>query len=257
MRNCLVLGSGRSGTSMVTGLLSKSGYYMGANLYPPRDRNPKGFFEDPEINFLNEDIMALSRSPLRRLLPDKLFYFQPRNGQQWLAVVPLGTPVRDTEAIRRRITAQVAHEPYCFKDPRFSYTLPAWRPHLRNTVFVCVFREPARTATSIVQGCKEQRYLRNLRFTYSYARAIEMWCSMYEHVLEEHRQEGEWLFLHYNQVLDGSAFPLLEHALGARVDAGFVDSGLKRTSKSGDPGPRAMRIYGELCTLAGYAEPPA
>jgi len=44
MKNCIILGSGRSGTSMVAGTLAKSGYFMGDNLYPARESNPKGFF---------------------------------------------------------------------------------------------------------------------------------------------------------------------------------------------------------------------
>jgi hypothetical protein len=54
MRDCIVLGSGRSGTSMVAGALAKAGYFMGDRLYPARDANPLGFFEAPEINSINE-----------------------------------------------------------------------------------------------------------------------------------------------------------------------------------------------------------
>ena len=49
MYNCLILGSGRSGTSMAAGVLAKSGYFMGRNLIPPRPANPKGFFESEQI----------------------------------------------------------------------------------------------------------------------------------------------------------------------------------------------------------------
>jgi len=58
MKNCIILGSGRSGTSMLAGCLAKSGYFMGDNLYPAREANPKGFFEDPEINAINEMLIA-------------------------------------------------------------------------------------------------------------------------------------------------------------------------------------------------------
>ena len=48
--NIIILGSGRSGTSMVAGLFRNCGYYMGDNYILPRESNPKGFFEDSEIN---------------------------------------------------------------------------------------------------------------------------------------------------------------------------------------------------------------
>ncbi|RME58681.1 sulfotransferase family protein, partial [Candidatus Parcubacteria bacterium] len=57
MRNVLILGSGRSGTSMVAGTLAKAGYFMGTQFVPPRESNPKGFFEDHEINDINEAIL--------------------------------------------------------------------------------------------------------------------------------------------------------------------------------------------------------
>jgi Uncharacterized protein conserved in bacteria len=66
MRNCLILGSGRSGTSMVAGTLASAGYFIGDNLYPRLASNPKGFFEDPEINAINEDLLA-------RILPKPFF----------------------------------------------------------------------------------------------------------------------------------------------------------------------------------------
>ena len=49
-RNCIVLGSARSGTSMVMGVISKSRFFMGDYVYPPNEGNVKGIFEDKEIN---------------------------------------------------------------------------------------------------------------------------------------------------------------------------------------------------------------
>lgn len=58
-QNCLILGAGRSGTSMVTGSVSQSGYFMGANQIGSRQGNPKGLFEDEEIDGLNEALLSL------------------------------------------------------------------------------------------------------------------------------------------------------------------------------------------------------
>ncbi len=49
----LVCGMHRSGTSLVTKSLEVLGVELGDNLLPPADDNPKGFFEDIEINQLN------------------------------------------------------------------------------------------------------------------------------------------------------------------------------------------------------------
>src|ERR1700726_1587163 len=57
MRNCIILGCGRSGTSLASGLLAGSGYFMGDHLYPPSEGNPKGYFEDQDVNAINEDLL--------------------------------------------------------------------------------------------------------------------------------------------------------------------------------------------------------
>lgn len=56
--NCLILGSGRSGTSMLAGILHQAGYFMGDKLHKPELSNPKGFFEWMTINQINEQILA-------------------------------------------------------------------------------------------------------------------------------------------------------------------------------------------------------
>ena len=43
---------------MVAGSLAKAGYFMGSSLIPARSANPKGFFEDVEVNMINESLLA-------------------------------------------------------------------------------------------------------------------------------------------------------------------------------------------------------
>ena len=52
MKNIFITGSGRRGTSMLAGLFSQAGYFFGDKLYPPREANPKGFFERPEDAYM-------------------------------------------------------------------------------------------------------------------------------------------------------------------------------------------------------------
>lgn len=41
MRICIILGSGRSGTSMLAGSLAAAGYFMGEHLYPGAAEKPQ------------------------------------------------------------------------------------------------------------------------------------------------------------------------------------------------------------------------
>ena len=54
----LVLGIARSGTSAVSGVLSRLGVDFGTGLKPADALNPKGFYEDFEISRLNQRVLA-------------------------------------------------------------------------------------------------------------------------------------------------------------------------------------------------------
>lgn len=61
MLDCLVLGSGRSGTSLVAGMLDRAGYYTGDNYLVGRLANPRGFFEDSRVNSINDALLKAGR----------------------------------------------------------------------------------------------------------------------------------------------------------------------------------------------------
>ena len=257
MRNVIILGSGRSGTSMVAGVLSKAGYYMGDKLYPARHSNPKGFFEAPEINRINEKLIAMV-IPKRPLILGRWFFRdRPKYGQRWLAQIPLGTEMPSPIYIVRHIEKVTKKEPFCFKDPRFCYTLPVWRPYLKNTVFLCVFRHPTITVKSILKECNDMRYLRSLSINFK--KALNIWTLMYQHILKVHRWEGRWVFIHFNQVLEGKGLDRIERVTGAKVDRKFPEPSLNRTARifdlSLDLPLEVMSIYEELCKLAEYDDP--
>lgn len=256
MHNCLILGSGRSGTSMVAGTLSKVGYFMGDNLYPARESNPKGFFEDSEINEINEHIIELVDLKCIKFIENSSSVLNEENflkfGQRWLARIPVGTAIPLPPVVCSHINKVTKRTPFCFKDPRFSYTLPVWHPFLRDTVFICVFRHPAVTALSIVKECRDVDYLKNVSMNFQ--RALEIWTFIYRHILEIHIYRGEWLFLHYNQLLNGDGLLRLESFTGVPVDHSFPDPALDRSSSDLSVPRKVEQIYQQLCDLAGYKE---
>lgn len=248
LKNIVILGSGRSGTSAVAGMLAKAGYFMGDNLWPARDMNPRGFFEDREINHINERLIASALNRRYKWIPRPLRPTQPGEWQRWLARLPVNTRFRKRPDLLDRIRAVTAHQPFCLKDPRFCYTLPAWRDHLGDTVFVCVFRDPATTAESIVNACRTDPDMRGYSITFD--EAIRVWTLMYRHVLDRHSHHGEWLFIHFDQALDGSAARRLAALTGANVDTTSVDATLRRTKTVRRIPYAAQKIYRQLCALA-------
>ena len=224
---------------------------MGDDLYSPTVANPKGFFENLEINSINEAILSqvVPRRP-QGIIGDLLFRNRPGKAQLWLARVPLGTTMSCPDGIRDRICKLTAREPFCFKDPRFSYTLPCWEPMLRETKVLVVFRDPSDTAKSILKECRDDKYLQSLAI--SRKQVLEVWRLMYSHILSRYRADGSWLFLHFDQMLDSRGLDRLEAFAGASVDRSFPERSLKR-SISNEPVPSDVGIlYQNLCELATY-----
>jgi hypothetical protein len=236
---------------MMAGCLHGAGYFMGHNMMPPNEQNPKGYYESFEIESINEGLLAQvcprrPSGPLGRLLFSK----RPRRPQRWLCEAPLDAHFRTAPELERRMEQQLSHAPYCFKDPRFCYTLPAWRPFLEDPVYLVVFREPGRTVNSILNTVESEPYLKDLRI--DAAGALRVWTAQYRHILERHAGEGVWLFVHYDQVLDGSAASRLDTLLGARTDIGFPERRLKRSGNDIAVSAEAKAIYAALCERAGY-----
>jgi hypothetical protein len=237
---------------MAAGVLAKSGYFMGDQLIPADEANPKGYFEDMEVNSINEEILA-SAIPVKPsgFLGKHFFHRRPVHYQRWLTPLPAGSALLPRDDIPARIQTLIARQPYCFKDPRFCYTLDVWRPYLAQVEYVCVFRDPLATIASLVKEARRDSTLRGVTFRFDKADALKVWCSMYEHVLRRtDRENKHWLFINYDQFIDGSAFPRLASFLGARIDGGFIDPRYQRSGRSGSLPDNAAAIFATLCELS-------
>jgi hypothetical protein len=242
VRDCVILGCGRSGTSLAAGLVARAGYNCGEDLLPADEGGPTGFFEAREVNAINEALMSAHDGEL----PTR-GYSRPLNkGERWLAVFPETAEVDPTPDLREAMAVAIPPSPYCLKDPRFSYTLDAWRQQFDDALFVCVFRHPEATAKSIA---KEVRYG---DLTVDMGRSLDIWKAAYQRVLDRLLLHGDWLFLHYEQLLDGAGVERLGRALGVRLDPDFADPDLQTSLPSGPVPPHCAATYAELCALAGH-----
>lgn len=244
MHNCLILGCGRSGTSLTNGLLGNAGYYFGSNPIKARNANPKGFFEDHLVNYVNEQIMVQRTGSFR--LPGWLSRamgrtrFQP--SELWLAI--LDEPVHWKKDVRAGwiIRELVSRQPFAFKDPRFCYTLNAWRPYLADCKFVCIFRQPGVVANSIARELATEPYYRNLSLGPEHP--LRVWEAMYRQVLDFHcTDDSAWLFIEYDQLLAGTAIEPLASFLDANIDAGFIDQKLSRSR------PESLELKPEIADI--------
>ena len=242
-----VLGAGRSGTSLLTGLFRLSGLHMGDAPYAPRLANPHGFFEDREVNSINEGLLA-------RCLPQRVDpgacghgHDVPGEGQRWLARLPPEITPQATAELSSRIRAVLAKGMTCLKDPRFCYTLPAWWAALEpgeRVRHLCIFRHPSVVVASVLHECRSAPYLANLAI--SPELIFANWCLLYRHVLEKHAGNGEWLFVAYDSLFQASTLDRIEVFSGHELDRGLVDPSLNRSRAEQMTTPEAEAIYQKL-----------
>ncbi len=139
----VVLGMHRSGTSVITRSLKVLGIDLGNNLMAKAEsNNPKGFWEDLDINNLNIDL-------LRAL------------GHDWHTTIPISTieltsstvesfKLRAATMLRKKLEHTTI---FGLKDPRICRLLPFWQSvfdHLKTNVkYIIASRNPMSIARSL------------------------------------------------------------------------------------------------------------
>jgi hypothetical protein len=252
VRNLLILGSGRSGTSMTAGLFRESGAYMGENFHAPRAANRFGFFEDEQINLLNDQIVRrMMRRGWRRLTWPLAPRIHRHPRALWLAAPRKVHAVDVAPELREAMRKHVGREPFCLKDPRFGLTLPTWRSALpRDTRFVVVFRDPDTTVDSQLREARELAAPLPLTARWAYG----AWHRMYRRLLDDLSREGEWLFVSYEQVASGAALDALEAFAEAELCATLIRPDVSRARPRSDRSARARRSRELFERLSARAE---
>ena len=162
MRNLIILGSGRSGASAVAGLFRNvPDVFYGYDVLSASISNPRGYFECEVVNFINNVLLRqmtgtalldVLPKPLLRYVEDRFSRMHRDTRSLWLACPRRPLPWRLGYEWAHMMVRLTAHRPFCLKDPRFSFTLPIWRPHLPDeTRFIVVFRDPETTVASMLR----------------------------------------------------------------------------------------------------------
>lgn len=139
----VVLGMHRSGTSAITRSLQTLGVELGESLIPGiRDNNEKGFFEDSEVNQLNNELLHRLNRQWHSFAAIRHGFFE----QDVIADFKL----RAIQLLRDRLQTSNL---FGLKDPRIARLLPFWKPvfaHLGIEVsYLIAVRHPASVAESL------------------------------------------------------------------------------------------------------------
>lgn len=140
----VIVGPGRSGTSLLTELLSELGLVSVDNVEVTGDQNPNGDFEDREINKLNLEIYKhLGASPNLPINSD------------FVTVPGIRPYLKKARNIINKRTA-VNNKKWGFKDPKTASLLPFWiracNVEKVTPRFVLAVREPSSVIASFVKN---------------------------------------------------------------------------------------------------------
>ena len=165
MKNVIVvLGSGRSGTSLTMGLLHACGMRISKNLIPASDQNPEGSNEDAEI-------FALQRGLLQSLGP---LAMPPPRG--WLNSDIAKRTKSELSALLEKKLADPGAT-WGFKDPHTAYTLPMWHQlfnmHKVTPRYVLSVRDPAAVVTSMARQYGTDESMAELFWLTKYLECIQ------------------------------------------------------------------------------------
>lgn len=135
-RTFLVIGEGRSGTSLVSSILHKMGVDMGESRFKGANKgNPLGFFENLDfikmnIKILEDNGFDINKFPVPD--PKKVAKLAPKYDKEIKALVD-------------------KFQKGCWgaKDPRFLYTFPLYKPYMESVHFIICYRNPLSVALSL------------------------------------------------------------------------------------------------------------
>jgi glycosyltransferase involved in cell wall biosynthesis len=145
LKTMVVLGMHRSATSLVAKSLNHE-IFMGDNLLKHEAiDNPQGHYEDKDFIKLNDEILQAAGGS----------WFQPPPKEKILGVEQrLKDQAQILIALKINKALQEDYSFWGWKDPRTTFTLPIYLPHLPQPHFTFVARHPTEVAQSLVKRNK-------------------------------------------------------------------------------------------------------
>jgi len=147
-KDAIIIGMPRSGTSMVTSIFAKNGFFLAENeskeLRAGDEFNPSGYWEAQDLIDANDEI--LSRAGYK---PDNTWLYEPIKQEMAKKILELSP----TAEHRRLVEKYNNYHPWVWKDPRLCYTIGYWWPllHRENTRIILLKRDSNEIYNSFVR----------------------------------------------------------------------------------------------------------
>jgi hypothetical protein len=257
-----VAGSGRSGTSLFSGMLQRLGYHVPQPEVPADDTNPKGFAESQWVVDFHTKLLRRAKVQVSDARP-----------AAWAETAQVTLDEEVEAELRTWLEDQFRQHPHLIvKDPRLSWFLPLWRRVVEGQGvtprFVTMLRHPAAVIAS------KQRWYGGWQ---GEAARCAGWVNFTLYT-ERATRDAPRVFVHYEDLLDdwtktiGHVGEVLDLSVVREASAqamrdvhDFVDRSLSRSSSDWEafriPAPlraQADEVWSLVSSLAqtdGIADP--
>lgn len=244
-RIVFVVGSGRSGTSMFSGILQQLGLNVPQPEVAADHTNPKGFGEPQWVVDYHS-----------RLLKRACVGISDARPQAWSATGKFAAQESHQQAVAAWLDGQLGQaDELVIKDPRLSWFMRLWRDAAMRSQAEACFATMLRTPTEVV-GSKYAYYRQNASGTNKeYADGIAAWVNVMLHT-ERATRGAKRIFVGYHDLLDDWTKPVFRaadqlelHALknaapdDIKAVNNFIDPSLRRIQLTWDEVqvPRRLR----------------
>lgn len=243
-----VMGSGRSGTSAITRCIDFLGAYIGPDFNPPNRNNPKGYYEQRNINHIHEAI--------KRQLGKRPF---PQGWENQDIIQPY------KERLKRLVENEFLDKPlWGWKDPRNCENVELWRDIFDelsvSSHYLIIVRNPLDVMASMQKAWNRETN-----------HALLQWKIRVLHSLKKTQNENR-IIINYNELLTDSLSTmkriantfnisyqkddiLLKTQLDNFIEPGLrhFDSGLDELEKQPEIDEDIKKIY-RLCVEGGQSQ---
>ncbi len=213
MNNVVILGPGRTGSSLLSGLISKDRFYINREAIESRDGYPDGDYENPDLVALNKSIFFESGYGHH-----KIRYDRPVDIQAMAA----WADQCDADQYKQFIAKCEANRPWLWKDPRLCYTIYFWKSFvdLKKVKLIFITRDHEQ----IFRSYTKYKVFFTKQDIY---RKYDEQVAAVERLIEE--ENLEVLRIHYNELKDKKALiQKLNAYLGTDIQLSDYDA-VRRT----------------------------
>ena len=132
--NIIIMGPGRTGSSILAGIISQAGYYLNADQLQKRMFYPGGDYENPELVKLNKSLLLKSGYGAEKVVSFREVDIDFMNK------FAQSTNINEYEAFIGNCND---NSPWLWKDPRLTFTIYFWRNfiNLQKIKFIFITRD--------------------------------------------------------------------------------------------------------------------